>query len=287
MTDDCQPCSWCCGDKDDGIADECVSKGMPTYKRCTVQREVECTPKCSADQYTLVDQNAKYECVNCPPCDTGYAPTHKCGTTIEGPFIMNCTRCESNTFSDKKDSTPCTPCSHCTVGKIEERGCTAEADTMCGACKRGFYQSTDGECAECSNCCGDDKDVREDECIHQGMPPSQQCRYTDRSVEVCQEKNKGKLVLGIPRPGFITGAVLVPVVLLFIVGLLGMRRYKRVRSSNYQQLKSLEGTQGNITVNIGWPLPNPISTSSVAAPISHSFSDRFSMCTSSTGQYCF
>jgi hypothetical protein len=53
-SDDCKPCSWCCGDGEDVVIDECVQKGMPTHKRCTVHRKKKCTPPSTTQQPSTI-----------------------------------------------------------------------------------------------------------------------------------------------------------------------------------------------------------------------------------------
>jgi len=41
-SDDCQKCWWCCGDGNDVVKDECLSKGMPRQQSCTIHRRKIC-----------------------------------------------------------------------------------------------------------------------------------------------------------------------------------------------------------------------------------------------------
>ena len=41
---DCQNCSWCCGTSDDDRQQECVDKGMPRNKQCSIDQAERCRP---------------------------------------------------------------------------------------------------------------------------------------------------------------------------------------------------------------------------------------------------
>lgn len=43
-SDDCKDCTWCCGDGNDKVIDECLKKGMPLQKSCTIHRKKLCKP---------------------------------------------------------------------------------------------------------------------------------------------------------------------------------------------------------------------------------------------------
>ncbi|EDO45712.1 predicted protein [Nematostella vectensis] len=41
----CEPCSWCCGDANDVVEQDCIDQGLPPKKRCNLDGKKRCTPK--------------------------------------------------------------------------------------------------------------------------------------------------------------------------------------------------------------------------------------------------
>ena len=245
MTGDCQPCSWCCGNREDLVMKECKDKGMPSYKQCDVNQNIKCQPRCRNDQYIVVGASGKKKCVDCLKCPAGHGLTYECGSIINSSVIQTCKKCQLGmTFSERNDSGSCTPCSTCSVGQMEERSCGISKDRICGKCKKGFYKDLDlsGKCKQCSYCCGDTTDIKEKECVKQGMPTGQQCRYTLRSVEVCQKKDDKRTSTA--QREWIISAIASLSVFLFIVILTAVvcykkRYWRRCCSRTYQQLNSV------------------------------------------------
>ena len=98
ITDDCQACSWCCGDGRNTIQDQC--KDMPYYKQCDAI-EMDCQPKCRDDQYLVVTRTDTY-CKNCENCPAGYSLSPPCGSIIENTNDIKCVKCiAGTTFSEK------------------------------------------------------------------------------------------------------------------------------------------------------------------------------------------
>ena len=185
MTGDCQACSFCCSDGRNTVKDEC--KDMPFYKQCDAN-EISCQPKCRDDQYLIVTRKGAY-CKNCRNCPVGSSPSSVCGSIIENTDDIKCVECiTGKTFSDEPGKQPCKPCTECSIGQKELRPCNLTHDRVCGKCNKGFYNVTDTECKPCSACCGDDNDVLVPECIKQNMPKNKQCSFTQRAINVCQQK---------------------------------------------------------------------------------------------------
>ena len=186
VTGDCQACSFCCSDGRNTVKDEC--KDMPFYKQCDAN-EISCQPKCQDDQYLVVTREGA-QCKSCKNCPPGSSPSPQCGSIVENTNDIKCIQCiEGKAFSEKPGIQPCKPCSTCSVGQKESIPCNVTHDRVCGECDKGFYNVTGAKCKPCSACCNDDNDVRIPECVKQGMPRNKQCSFTQRAINVCQQKS--------------------------------------------------------------------------------------------------
>ena len=186
MTGDCRACSWCCNDGRNTVKDQC--KDMPYYKQCDAN-EIDCQPKCRDDQYLVVTRTGTY-CKKCKSCTPGFSLFPQCGSIVENTNDIRCVKCIAGiTFSEQPGKKSCKACSTCSVGQKELTPCNMTHDRVCGECNNGFYNANGTECKPCSACCNDDQDVHVTECVAQNMPKNKQCSFTQRAVNVCQQKN--------------------------------------------------------------------------------------------------
>ena len=238
MTGDCQPCSFCCSDGRNTVKDEC--NDMPFYKQCDAN-EISCHPKCRDDQYLIVTRKRAPHCKNCKDCPAGSSLSPQCGSIVENTDDIKCVECiAGKTFSGELGKQPCKTCTVCSVGQKELRPCNLTHDRVCGKCDKGFYNVSGTECKPCSACCGDNEDVHVSECIKQNMPKNKQCSYTQRAINVCQQKNAqsdDKRTTQDKSPALIiaivitiTGVITTTIIWVFWKNL-KYRKYTHIRSS--------------------------------------------------------
>ena len=226
VTADCQPCSWCCNDKHDDVISDCTTGGMPAYKSCGVERSLKCQPKCRRDQYILVNsKSGVVTCRDCSICPLGSGLVKECGSVVNDPSLIKCERCETGkTYSNDQSATQCKKCSTCSA-EVVIKACAAKADTKCGGCLSGYYKdNTTNRCSQCSYCCGDESDVRVQECVQQGMPETQQCLLTERSATVCHVQAASKNLSIGPITGMVVASAVIAVVVIFTIYVLYKRK---------------------------------------------------------------
>lgn len=102
-------------------------------------------------------------CVKCPACPAGKGITKGC----------LCESCISGHYNDGKEGRRyCETCQWCeAMNKIEIKACTVKSDAVC-KCPRGKYETRDGDCKECSYCCGENWEQSsrvESACKEQGL----------------------------------------------------------------------------------------------------------------------
>ena len=186
---------------------------MPYYKQCDTN-EVDCQPKCKDDQYLVVTRAGTF-CKNCESCPSGYSLSPQCGSIVENTNDIKCAKCiAGKTFSEKPGKKQCSECSTCSVGQKELMPCNLTHDRVCGECDKGFYNANVSECKPCSACCNDDQDVRVTECVEQNMPKNKQCSFTQRAVNVCQQKsaNTDTTIIQRDSPALLTLMIAVGVI---------------------------------------------------------------------------
>ena len=252
MTGDCQACSWCCNDSRNTVQDQC--KDMPYYKQCDAI-EIDCQPKCLDDQYIVVTRTGTY-CKNCSSCPSGFSLSPQCGSIVENTNDIKCVKCiAGKTFSEQPGKKSCKACSTCSVGQRELMPCNTTHDRVCGECEKGFYVANGTECKPCSACCNDDKDVRVTGCVEQNMPKNKQCSFTQRAVNVCQQKQADTDTTIIQRdsPGLfilmIAIGVIAALTVLAIWRYVKYRKYKRLpRSLSVAALLPSEQEEGEINL---------------------------------------
>ena len=250
LSGDCQPCSWCCHDKEDSVKEEC--KDMPYYKQCDLNQNFKCQPRCQEDQYIKPTEKGRAHCITCYDCPAGFSPSPPCGSIVETNTAITCKRCVvGSTFSNKHGKSACKVCSECSVGQKELRPCNTTHDRLCGDCDKGFYsENVSATCKPCSACCNDNEDVHIQECAQQNMPQNKQCSYTQRAVNVCQQKNDIPVTTLVKSKVSVLAVVLAGmVVLMFITGLLvfylRLKRRKLVQSmSDYHALSMTKLDRG-------------------------------------------
>ena len=235
MSGDCQACSWCCRDGRNIVKDQC--KNMPFYKQCDANEMDRCQPKCQDDQYLVVTRNATY-CKDCKNCPSGYSLSPQCGSIVENTGDIRCVKCiAGKTFSEKPGKKECSECSTCSVGQKELMPCNLTHDRVCGECDKGFYSANGTECKPCSACCNDDQDERVTECVEQNMPKNKQCSFTQRAVNVCQQKyaHRDRTIIQRESPALIIVMIVLGVVItipvMVIWKYLKNRKYKRLPRS--------------------------------------------------------
>ena len=197
VASDCLPCSECCmnGTSTDDTIEECTQSGLPPNRHCKFHKAKSCQTKCGIQQNIIPISGSKgytYKCADCPVCPAGWGASVPCGGVLDSykPRV-ECHLCvRGETFSDGYNSEYCKPCTICGFGREEKQNCTPTQDTVCGACKPGFYSDAfTTMCHECSWCCSDDKDIIEAQCLTQGMPAEKRCKRNLRSVNECYKLN--------------------------------------------------------------------------------------------------
>ena len=145
---------------------------------------------CKPEQiiWTNAAGKAGYQCLDCPSCPAGSEPSVPCGTKIENWTDIHCVPCQiGKTYSDKYDKAHCKPCTVCSTGKAILKNCTLQSNSKCSRCKKGYYyKPLSFSCDPCSECCGDEKDLVESECIsykHKCKVRSTPCNKQIRSTK--------------------------------------------------------------------------------------------------------
>ncbi|XP_022798274.1 uncharacterized protein LOC111336429 isoform X2 [Stylophora pistillata] len=135
---------------------------------------------CQYNQNALETRNGGFVCLDCLKCPPGMGVTIPCGNKIPYGASVECRTCNPGYYSDSYSPESCKPCVTCGPNEIMVTACTETSDTRCKCkpCPEGYYQNqTLSKCLPCSGCCLDGLDVVVPQCLKQGMPRAQACRY--------------------------------------------------------------------------------------------------------------
>ncbi|PFX12046.1 uncharacterized protein LOC111318904 isoform X2 [Stylophora pistillata] len=152
-------------------------------------RELHSVHVCRHNQHALETPNGSFVCLDCLKCPPGLGITIPCGNKIPYSASVECRTCNPGYYSDSHSSESCKPCVTCGPNEIMVTACTETSDTRCRCkpCPEGYYQNqTLSKCFPCSGCCPGDLDVIVPQCLKQGMPRAQACRY--RKKKPCSAK---------------------------------------------------------------------------------------------------
>ena len=145
---------------------------------------VQCKQICSKNEYIIIDAPANQpSCLSCNNCPEGSGLHPPCGSTLTYSHInIDCLACTRNTYSDEHGPSSCKACAICSANEIVNKHCTAYKNTVCSkTCVKGYYYDTNTHgCQPCSECCGNDGDIRIEECKSNSRPLSKQCSVHQR-----------------------------------------------------------------------------------------------------------
>lgn len=103
---------------------------------------------------------------------------------------MKCEPCQpGHSYSSSFDKSSCIPCTVCKSDQVVLKNCTPSSDTVCAKRCHSIkkYYDENGGCLPCSRCCGDAKDVVENECQEKlGAGSDMICSFSS-SVNRCEK----------------------------------------------------------------------------------------------------
>ena len=147
----------------------------------------------------LVDptNHTLFHCWGIFDCPDGHERSVKPGSVHPIGTVIECRLCPKEMFSSVKTNHTCIKCARCGYNK-ELSNCTSSQDRQClSQCvsKKYYLNTTDGQCYQCSECCGSDPSNVQPHCLasspfsigstvigqkgatHCGIKASQKCGY--------------------------------------------------------------------------------------------------------------
>lgn len=98
--------------------------------------------------------------------------TNNCGHNSNGDETgKQCQSCTAGLTYNDKTTGSCKNCRRCTGKKVPVQACSLTSNTVC-KCPSGTYEGPNGECMECSYCCGSNWEQSKNivaECQNQGL----------------------------------------------------------------------------------------------------------------------
>jgi len=108
-----------------------------------------------------------YHCWHLPGCPDGHGRSLKPGSVHPMGTNVECKLCPKETFSSHKTNSTCIKCTRCGYNK-ELSNCTHSQDRQClreCVSKMYYLNATDGQCYQCSECCGSDPSNVQPHCL--------------------------------------------------------------------------------------------------------------------------
>ena len=139
-----------------------------------------------------------FHCWHLLGCPDGHGRSVKPGSVHPSGTDVDCKLCPKGMFSSHKTNNTCIKCAKCGYNK-ELSNCTHSQDRQClreCVSKMYYLNATDGQCYQCSECCGSDPSNVQPHCLasfpfsigttvigqkgatHCGVRASQKCEYS-------------------------------------------------------------------------------------------------------------